>query len=241
MATRYRRCAGGGEARVGDGARSLYPLLVTFDTTDATFQTDVLERSMTTPVIVDLWAPWCGPCTTLGPIIEKVVAETDGQVLLAKVNVDENPQIAAAFKAQSIPAVHAIIEGKLGPSFLGARPEHEVREFVQSLLPTREQTEVERLREIGDEPSLLAALELEPADERTICDLAELYAGDARFEEALRLLDRIPESADTRRIAAYARSEGRHTTEESIIEGLTTLLDVVKGDDDARREFLDLL
>jgi putative thioredoxin len=214
---------------------------VTFDTTDATFQNDVLERSMTTPVIVDLWAPWCGPCTQLGPILEKVVAETDGAVLLAKVNVDENPQIAQAFRAQSIPAVHAIIDGKLGPNFLGAKPEAEVREFVQSLLPTQEQTEVERLRELGDEASLLAALELEPANEVTICDLAELYAGDSRFEEALRLLDRIPESADTRRIAAYARSEGRYATDESIIDRLVTLLDVVKGDDDARREFLDLL
>ena len=218
-----------------------YPALVTFDTTDATFQTDVLERSLTTPVIVDLWAPWCGPCTTLGPILEKVVDETGGAVVLAKVNVDENPQIAQAFKAQSIPAVHAIIDGKLGPGFLGARPESEVREFVQSILPNRELTEVERLREIGDEASLLSALELEPADDLTICDLAELYAAESRFEEALRLLDRIPESADTRRIAAYARSEGRYATDESIMERLDALLMIVKGDDDARREFLDLL
>lgn len=214
---------------------------MTIDVTDATFQTDVLERSMSTPVVVDLWAPWCGPCTTLGPIIERVVDETDGAVLLAKVNVDENPQIAQAFRAQSIPAVHAIIEGKLGPSFLGARPEAEVRAFVQSLLPTREQTEVERLRELGDEASLLHALELEPADEGTICDLAELYAGEGRYAEALGLLERVPESADTRRIAAYARSEGRYATDDSIIDRLGTLLDQVKGDDEARREFLDLL
>lgn len=219
----------------------LYPDYVTFDTTDATFQTDVLERSLTTPVIVDLWAPWCGPCTTLGPILEKVVAETDGAVVLVKVNVDENPQISQAFKAQSIPAVHSIIDGKLGPGFVGARPESEVREFVQSILPNREQTEVEKLREIGDEESLLAALELEPADELTICDLAELYAGDGRFEESLRLLDRVPESTDTRRIAAYARSEGRYATDESITDRLAILLEQVKGDDDARREFLDLL
>ena len=214
---------------------------MTFDVTDATFQTDVLERSMSTPVIVDLWAPWCGPCTTLGPILEKVVDETAGAVVLAKVNVDENPQIAQAFRAQSIPAVHAILEGKIGPSFLGARPESEVRAFVESLLPTPEQTEVERLREIGDEASLLAALELEPADEATICDLAELCAGEGRYEEALRLLDRIPESADTRRIAAYARSEGRFVTDDSIEQRLIELLELVKGDDGARREFLDLL
>ena len=212
-----------------------------FDTTDATFQTDVLERSLTVPVVVDLWAPWCGPCTTLGPILEQVVAETEGRVALAKVNVDENPQIAQAFKAQSIPAVHAIIDGALGPNFLGARPESEVRAWVQALLPTREQTEVERLREIGDEPSLLAALELEPADEAIILDLAELYAGEERYEECLRMLDRVPESADSRRIAAVARSEGRYATDESITQRLGTLLEQVKGDDDARKEFLDLL
>lgn len=212
-----------------------------FDTTDATFQTDVLERSLTVPVVVDLWAPWCGPCKTLGPILEKVVSETEGRVVLAKVDVDQNPQIAQAFKAQSIPAVHAIIDGALGPNFLGAMPEEKVREWVHSLLPTREQTEVEKLREIGDEASLLAALELEPADEGVILDLAELYAGLERFEEALRLLDRVPETADSRRIAALARSQGRYATDDSITQRLDALLDVVKGDDDARREFLDLL
>lgn len=211
------------------------------DATDQTFQTEVLERSMTTPVVVDLWAPWCGPCTTLGPILERVVAETDGAVVLAKVNVDENPQIAQAFRAQSIPAVHAVIDGRLGPSFLGARPEAEVRAFVEGLLPTVEQTEVERLRELGDEASLLAALELEPAHEGVLCDLAELCAGEGRFEEALRLLDRVADSPDARRIAAYARSEGRYGTDEDILERLAVLLDQVKGDDDARREFLDLL
>ena len=80
------------------------------DVTDATFETEVMERSKTTPVVIDLWATWCGPCVTLGPIIERVVAATQGKVVLAKVDVDANPQIGAAFQVQSIPAVFAMYE-----------------------------------------------------------------------------------------------------------------------------------
>ena len=79
------------------------------DVTDATFQTEVLDRSNEVVVVVDLWAPWCGPCVTLGPIIEKVVGETDGEVILTKVNIDENPGIAQAFGVQSIPLVVAFL------------------------------------------------------------------------------------------------------------------------------------
>ncbi len=97
-------------------------LAVVTDVTDATFGTAVMERSMTVPVVVDLWAEWCGPCKTLGPIIEKVVGETSGAVELAKVDVDANPQVAQAFNVQSIPAVFAIHEGKIVDSFVGALP-----------------------------------------------------------------------------------------------------------------------
>ena len=212
-----------------------------FDVTDATFPTDVLERSSTTPVVVDLWAPWCGPCKTLGPILETVVAETDGQVVLAKVNVDENPQTGQAFRVQSIPAVYAVADGKVVDGFVGAQGEDEVRAFVTRLLPTREQTEVERLREIGDETSLRAALELEPDDEGVIVDLAELLVAEERPDEALELLARIPENAETRRVAALARSGGSYASDDDIERRLGELLDTVKGDDDARQEFLDLL
>ncbi|HKX71007.1 MAG TPA: thioredoxin domain-containing protein, partial [Acidimicrobiales bacterium] len=86
---------------------------MTNDVTDATFQAEVLDRSQATPIVVDLWAPWCGPCKQLGPILERVVDDTNGKVVLTKVNVDENPQISAAFRVQGIPAVYALAGGKV--------------------------------------------------------------------------------------------------------------------------------
>ncbi len=106
------------------------------DVTDATFETDVIERSKEVPVVVDLWAPWCGPCQTLGPIIERVVESTEGAVELAKVNIDENPMVAATFQVQSIPAVYALFDGKVVDGFVGALPESQVAQFVARLAPT---------------------------------------------------------------------------------------------------------
>jgi putative thioredoxin len=209
------------------------------DVTDATFQTAVIDRSMTMPVVVDLWAEWCGPCKQLGPIIERVVAATDGQVELAKVDVDANPNIAQAFRVQSIPAVFAIKDGRPVDQFTGALPEAQVAEFVAKLLPTKEQTEVERLIEAGDEASLRAALELEPDNVEAITSLAELCAGEERGAEALALLEKIPESPDTRRIAALARRGPEAALD--VDSQLAALLERVKGDDEARKEFVDLL
>lgn len=212
------------------------------DVTDATFETDVLLRSKEVPVIVDLWAPWCGPCKQLTPILEKVVGATGGQVALAKVNIDENPNVASAFKVQSIPAVFALKDGQVVDSFLGAVPEAAVQRMVDQLLPTVEQTEVERLVAQGDSASLEAALALAPDDHDAVVGLAELAVADGRTEEALALLERIPESADTRRVAALARiGVDAALGEDDIAARLDALLDQVKGDDDARQQFVDLL
>ncbi|HNK36615.1 MAG TPA: thioredoxin [Microthrixaceae bacterium] len=210
------------------------------DVTDATFTTDVVERSRTVPVVVDLWAEWCGPCRTLGPILEKVVADTGGQVELAKVDIDANPSVAAMFQVQSIPAVYAMKDGKVVDGFLGAQPEWQVAEFVQRLYPSAEDREVDRLVAAGDESSLRAALELEPSEETVIVALAELLVSDGRADEGLALLERIPESPATRRVAALARTGGLADAGD-LDARLDSLLSQVKDDDDARQQFVDLL
>lgn len=176
------------------------------DVTDASFQTDVIEKSMEVPVVVDLWAEWCGPCKTLGPILETVIAETNGQVVLAKVDVDSNPATSQAFQVQGIPAVYALKNGQVVDGFVGAQGEPAVREFIGRLLPTEQDLEIERLLGIGDEESLIKVLEFVPDHHAAVPALAELLAGNGETELALELLKRVPETADTRRIAALART-----------------------------------
>lgn len=209
------------------------------DVTDASFETAVVERSKQLPVVVDLWAQWCGPCKQLGPILEKVIGETEGSVELAKVDVDANPGVSQAFKVQSIPAVYAMVDGKVVDGFMGAVGEAQVREFVQKLVPSEAPSPVETLIARGDEASLREALEAEPDNAQASAALAELLISSGRSPEALALLERIPESAETRRLAALARSG---PAEAGDIESqLAELLPTVKGDDDARRRFVDLL
>jgi putative thioredoxin len=210
------------------------------DVTDSTFSRDVLERSAEVPVVVDLWAEWCGPCRTLGPILERVVAETAGKVELAKVDVDRNPNVAAGFAVQSIPAVFAVVDGAVVDSFVGAQPEQAVREFVGRLAPSH--SEADALAALGDEASLRRALDLEPDHPGAVVALAELLTGRGEGEEALALLARVPETADTRRVAALARLGPAGAAGPADVEArLDGLLDRARDDESARRELLDLL
>ena len=215
------------------------------DVTDATFESEVVARSEQVPVIVDLWAPWCGPCRTLTPIIEKVVGETNGKAVLVKINIDENPQAAAAFRVQSIPAVYALRDGQVVHGFIGAQGEDAVRKFVEAVLPSEIEEKVASLVAAGDEASLRTALELDPGHEVAVVALAELLVGRGEGDEALALLERIPETAETRRVAALARvgddfaSNGEVGPE--VTGKLDALLDRVKEDETARQEFVDLL
>ena len=213
---------------------------VVTDVTDATFESDVLDRSTRATVVVDLWAAWCGPCRTLGPILEKVVEESPG-VDLVKIDVDANPRSAATFQVQSIPAVYAIRDRKVVDSFVGALPEPAVRQWIAGL--SAPPSEVDKLIAAGDEASLRQALDLEPANDTAVLALASLLvspgASDARREEALALLARIPESPEWRHIAALARLD---TAASDDVDGkLDGLLERVRDDEEARQEFLDLL
>lgn len=209
------------------------------DVTDDTFQTEVVERSMHTPVIVDLWAPWCGPCKTIGPILEQIIDATDGKVVLAKVNVDENPGVNEAFQVQSIPAVYAMSGGQVVDGFVGAYPADVIQEFVNSLLPTEEVQQVRSLIDAGDEDSLRQALVLEPGNEDVIVALAQLLLEQGHTDEVLALLARVPESDRTRPIAAAARLASK--PDDDYDSQLDTLLEQVKADDDARQQYVDIL
>ena len=210
------------------------------DVTDATFETDVVQRSIDTPVVVDLWSPWCGPCRQLGPLLEQAVEATAGKVVLAKVNVDDNPQVSQAFQVQGIPAVYALKDGKVVDGFVGAQGEAAVTAFVQSLLPSEADLAMSALIEAGDEASLRSALELDPGHEGATVALAELLVDQDRDDEALALLARIPESAETRRVAALARV-GDEVVDDGVEAKLDGLLDQVRDDDEARQAFLDVL
>ena len=210
------------------------------DVVDATFEAEVMARSEQVPVVVDLWAPWCGPCKSLGPILERVIAGSEGRVVLAKVNIDENPGVAQAFGVQSIPAVFAIHHREVVGSFVGAQGEDAVNEFVTKLVPDDEVDELEQLVAAGDEESLRAALEARPDHPAAVCALAVLLVergGDGDRAEAIALLDRGPETPETRRIAAMSRVDAVGDVEVE----LAGLLELVRDDDEARQRYLELL
>ncbi len=215
------------------------------DVTDATFEEEILRRSAEVPVVVDLWAPWCGPCRTLGPILERVVDATGGDVVLAKVNVDENPTIAASFQVQSIPAVYAVHDGKVVDQFIGALPEAAVAEFVSRLAPQASEADllVDEGIASGSEEPLRRALELEPDHPGAIVALADRLIGRGASDEAIALLRRIPETPETRLRLAEARLAAKQVDPAAtdVADLLDGLLERVRDDPAAHQEFLDLL
>lgn len=212
------------------------------DVTDATFETDVLERSMTNPVVVDLWAPWCGPCKTLGPILEKVIGETGGRVVLAKVNVDENPATSQAFQVQSIPAVYALSGGQVVDGFMGAQPEAQIREFVNRLIGDEVAGEVAALIARGDEASLRRARELDPTGLEAAAALGGFLLQNDRAVEALEVLESVEADDRLAPLIEMARGAALPADQQSEITArLEQLLPTVKGDDEARGEFVELI
>jgi putative thioredoxin len=209
------------------------------DVTDATFQAEVVELSHTVPVIVDFWAPWCGPCKSLTPILERATAATDGQVVLAKLNIDENPGVTQAFHVQSIPAVFVIKDGKVVHNFTGGQSDQYVQQLVQALLPDPTQTRVIELLAQGTEEALRDAVALAPGNEDAICTLADVLIRTGKAEEALTFLVRLPETDRVRKLGAMARL-AMNPVDNLDVE-LDALLLRVKDDEVARREYLDIL
>jgi putative thioredoxin len=160
------------------------------DVTDNTFQSAVIERSHTVPVVVDFWADWCGPCRQLGPVIEGAVAERAGKIELAKLDVDANPAVARTYRIQSIPAVKAFRDGQVVSEFVGAQPPAAVNRFLDALLPS----EADQLVGRGDEESLRRAVELEPTRADAAVPLARILYERGEADEALTILGRVPGS-----------------------------------------------
>ncbi|MCG5075636.1 thioredoxin [Paraburkholderia tagetis] len=161
------------------------------DTTLATFEKDVIEASALAPVLVDFWAPWCGPCKTLGPMLEKLEAEYAGKWKLVKVNVDENQELAAHFQVRSIPHVVAFADRQAVDQFIGVLSEGQLREFLDRLIPDSAQAARQAAQEALAEgrrddayEALQAALAFDPGMDDTRMDLIELLLADNRADEA---------------------------------------------------------
>jgi putative thioredoxin len=161
------------------------------DVTEATFQTDVVERSGEHPVVVDFWAEWCGPCHALAPVLEREVAARDGRLSLVKVDVDVNPRLADEYGIRGIPAVKAFRNGRVVREFVGAQSPQSVGAFLDEVLaPSPEERLLAELRESGERPELLAALEAGDHEQALELLLAEVReeADSERRDELRRLM-----------------------------------------------------
>ncbi|WP_274426147.1 thioredoxin [Chelativorans sp. YIM 93263] len=175
------------------------------DTSTAAFSKDVIEESKNQPVLVDFWAPWCGPCKQLTPILEKVVNEAGGKVKLVKMNIDEHPAIAGQLGIQSIPAVLAFQNGQPVDGFMGAVPESQIRELINKLAAGSGQDQVKealaaatQARDAGDQQGAAqiysAVLQQEPENADALGGLADLLFEAGQVDEAKSVLDRVPEA-----------------------------------------------
>jgi putative thioredoxin len=196
LAQRSQQAAQPGSRQPGaDGAAG-----VVIDVTETSFQRDVVEQSMTVPVVIDFWADWCGPCKQLSPVLERLAQGDAGTWVLAKIDVDANQRIAGAFQVQSIPAVFAVIKGQPVPLFQGALPEAQVRQYLDEVLRIAEANGVSgRVAAAADDPA-----ETLPAEEPLPAELEAAYAAidrgdlDAAADSFRALLAKSPADEEAR-------------------------------------------
>ncbi len=185
---------------------------LTFDVSEADFEAAVLERSLQVPVLLDCWAPWCGPCRSLGPVLEKLAREYGGQFVLAKLNTDAAPQVSAALRVRSIPLVMLFIGGQPVDQFVGALPEGQVRAFLDKHLqpqasPVDElRAEAAKAEDAGQaEALLLEALALDPGHVEATLDLAERLIARNALDDAQSRLNGVATAERTERHAALVK------------------------------------
>jgi len=222
------------------------------DVTTKTFEKEVLDASKTVPVIVDFWAPWCGPCRSLTPIIEKVVGEFKGRVKLVKVNSDDNPELSQAFRVQSIPNVIAFKDGRAVSQFVGAQPESQIRAFIEKLLPSQMEAALKNAEDLlaagnlDDAERQLAVIKSDPSIAARIeavrQGIAYARAGDQGPAEAeLRAkLEANPADHETRLALA-----GVYAGQRRYQEAMDELLEILKRaknwrEGEARKQLLSL-
>jgi len=220
-----------------------------FDVAEADFEAAVIERSKQVPIVVDFWAPWCGPCRTLGPLLERLTNEHEGAFLLAKVNIDETPNLAAAVGVQSIPMVLGLRDGRVVAEFVGAVPEPNVREFVARVLPSESEKEAQRGLDLlaggrteDAEHAFQEALRLDPRCDKALVGLIKLRTVQEDDEGALELAERITPGTSERQeadhLAAAIRVRQAGTVDDS---GLRARIENDAGDLEARFELAQVL